>query len=186
MRLLIKGMVCNRCVYVLEQEFTTLGIDILDVKLGQVVIKKPKDFSDKMNAIQIMLRGYGFELMYDKNQKTIIKIKELVEKGISMQLETATPTKFTILIGNEMHKNYDTLSGLFSSVEGITLEKYIISRKIEKVKELLIYTDQSLSEIAYTLGYSSGAHLSHQLKKYTGFTSSYYKTIRRNKNGSYP
>ncbi|WP_291125139.1 helix-turn-helix domain-containing protein [Dysgonomonas sp. UBA7698] len=179
MTLLIKGMVCNRCMYVLEQEMTALGFEVLDIKLGQVVLKDTEDFSQKLGAIKTMLKSNGFELMYDKNQKTINKIKELVEKGIRMQLDSGTPTKFTTLISNKLHKNYDTLSALFSSVEGITLEKYIIHRKIEKVKDLLVHTEMSLTEIAHVLGYSSQAYLSNQLKKHTGFTSSYFKQVKQ-------
>ncbi len=172
-------MVCNRCMYVLEQEMTALGFEVLDIKLGQVVLKDTEDFSQKLGAIKTMLKSNGFELMYDKNQKTINKIKELVEKGIRMQLDSGTPTKFTTLISNKLHKNYDTLSALFSSVEGITLEKYIIHRKIEKVKDLLVHTEMSLTEIAHVLGYSSQAYLSNQLKKHTGFTSSYFKQVKQ-------
>ena len=172
-------MVCNRCMYVLEQEMTALGFEVLDIKLGQVVLKDTEDFSQKLGAIKTMLKSNGFELMYDKNQKTINKIKELVEKGIRMQLDSGTPTKFTTLISNKLHKNYDTLSALFSSAEGITLEKYIIHRKIEKVKELLADTEMSLTEIAHLLGYSSQAYLSNQLKKHTGFTSSYFRQVKQ-------
>ena len=85
-------MVCNRCMYVLEQEMTALGFEVLDIKLGQVVLKDTEDFSQKLGAIKTMLKSNGFELMYDKNQKTINKIKELVEKGIRMQLDSGTPT----------------------------------------------------------------------------------------------
>ena len=172
-------MVCNRCTYVLEQELTALGFEVLDIKLGQAIIKDTTDFSQKLGTIKTMLKGIGLELMYDKNQKTINRIKELVEKGITLQLQSGTPTKFTTLISGKLHKNYDTLSALFSSVEGITLEKYIIHRKIEKVKDLLVHTEMSLTEIAHVLGYSSQAYLSNQLKKHTGFTSSYFKQVKQ-------
>lgn len=105
----------------------------------------------------------------------------MVEKGVKMQLDSGTPTKFTTLISNKLHKNYDTLSALFSSEEGTTLEKYIIHRKIEKVKELLLDTEMSLTEIAHLFGYSSQAYLSNQLKKHTGFTSSYFKQVKQDK-----
>lgn len=181
MTLLIKGMVCNRCIYVLEQEFLNLGLEIIAIELGRVVIKDTANFSVNQEAIKSMLKKNGFELLFTKTEETVEKIKELVEIGIKMQLDNGKPTKFSTLISNKLTKNYDTLSALFSSVEGQTLEKYIILRKIEKIKELLVYTDQSMSEITHTLGYSSPAHLSNQLKKYTGFTSSYYKKIRFDK-----
>lgn len=178
MTLLIKGMVCNRCVYVLEREMTTLGFEVLDIMLGQVILKATDDLPQKMNTMELMLKGNGFELLYEKKQKIINGIKEYVEKGIDMQLASGVPTQFTALIADQLNKNYDTLSTLFSSTEGITLEKYIIFRKLEKVKHLLVYTEMSLTEIAYALGYSSQAYLSNQLKKYTGFTSSHFKQAK--------
>jgi len=178
MTLLIKGMVCNRCVYVLEREMTTLGFEVLDIMLGQVILKATDDLHQKMNTMELMLKGNGFELLYEKKQKIINGIKEYVEKGIDMQLASGVPTRFTALISDQLNKNYDTLSTLFSSTEGITLEKYIIFRKLEKVKHLLVYTEMSLTEIAYALGYSSQAYLSNQLKKYTGFTSSHFKQAK--------
>ena len=84
-------MVCNRCTYVLEQELTALGFEVLDIKLGQAIIKDTTDFSQKLGVIKTMLKGIGLELMYDKNQKTINRIKELVEKGITLQLQSGTP-----------------------------------------------------------------------------------------------
>jgi AraC family transcriptional regulator len=183
MTLLIKGMVCNRCIYVLEQEFAKLRLEVIDIELGQVEIKDTANLTTSLEEIKFMLKKNGFELLFNKTQETVEKIKELVEIGIKMQLDSANPTKFSLLISNKLTKNYDTLSALFSSAEGQTLEKYIIFRKIEKIKELLVYTDQSMSEITHTLGYSSPAHLSNQLKKYTGFTSSYYKRIRLDKLG---
>lgn len=155
-----------------------MGFEVLDVRLGQVVIKDTVDFQQKLETIKTMLKSIGLELIYDKNQKVINKMKEVVEVGIMLQLESGTATKFTTLISNKLHKNYDTLSALFSSLEGITLEKYIIHRKIEKVKQLLVDTEMSLTEIAYALGYSSQAYLSNQLKKHTGFTSSYFKQVK--------
>lgn len=181
MTLLIRGMVCDRCIYVIEQELSALGFEVLEIRLGQAVIKDTENLSQQLDVIKTMLKINGFELMFDKNQKTIYEIKELVEKGVKMQLDSGTPTKFTTLISNKLHKNYDTLSALFSSEEGTTLEKYIIHRKIEKVKELLLDTEMSLTEIAHLFGYSSQAYLSNQLKKHTGFTSSYFKQVKQDK-----
>ncbi|SHF72508.1 helix-turn-helix domain-containing protein [Chryseobacterium vrystaatense] len=181
MKLLIKGMVCNRCIFVLTQEFPKLGLELSEIRLGEVILKETDKTAIDEKVIRDMLKKNGFDLFYSRNQKTIDQIKETVEKGIQQQLFTGNPVKFSTLLSDELHKDYDSLSSLFSSSEGSTLEKFIISRKIEKVKELLVYTNQSMSEIAYALGYSSPAHLSNQLKKYTGFTSSYYKQIRLDK-----
>lgn len=181
MKLLIKGMVCNRCIFVLAQEFPKLGLELSEIRLGEVILKETDKTAIDKELIRAMLKKNGFDLFYSKNQKTIDQIKDTVEKGIQQQIYTGNPVKFSALLSDELHKDYDSLSSLFSSSEGCTLERFIISRKIEKVKELLVYTDQSMSEIALTLGYSSPAHLSNQLKKYTGFTSSYYKQIRLDK-----
>lgn len=180
MKLLIKGMVCDRCIYILSEELPKLGVEISDIRLGEVILKV-RDKILEEQVIIAMLQKYGFDLLQNKDQRIIAQIKDTVEKGIQKQLETGERVKFSTLIRDELRKDYDSLSALFSSSEGWTLEKFIISRKIEKVKELLFYTQHSLSEIAYSLGYSSPAHLSNQLKKYTGFTSSHYKKMKRNK-----
>ncbi len=181
MKLLIKGMVCDRCIYVLSQEFSKLGLEISDIRLGRVILKEREQIIIEEKVIIDMLQKNGFDLLFCKNQTIIDQIKSAVEKGISIQVDTGEPVKFSTFISNELHKDYDSLSSLFSSLEGYRLEQFIISRKIEKVKEFLVYTDQSLSDIAYALNYSSPSYLSNQLKKYTGFTSSYYKQRRRDK-----
>ncbi|AKH95052.1 helix-turn-helix transcriptional regulator [Elizabethkingia anophelis] len=181
MVLLIKGMVCFRCIYVLDHEISNLGYEILNIRLGRVVINSESNVTPDLMVIKSMLNKHGFELLYDKNEKIVEEIKIIVEDGIQQQFNQGIPVKFSLLISSILHKDYDSLSSLFSSLQGLTLEKYIIHRKIEKVKELLVYTNQSLSDIAYAMGYSSPSHLSNQLKKYTGFTSSYYKQIRRDK-----
>lgn len=178
MKLLIKGMVCDRCIYVLTEEFTKLGLEVVDIHLGEAVVKGP---TIDEALIRAMLQKNGFDLLYSKDEKIVEHIKSVVEKGIQRRVDTGESLKFSTLISKELHRDYDSLSALFSTVEGATLEKFIIAQKIEKVKEFLVYTDQSLSDIAYALGYSSPAYLSNQLKKYSGFTSSYYKQIRRDK-----
>lgn len=181
MKLLIKGMVCDRCIYVLKDEFLKLGLEVETIVLGEVVLKQGIDRIQE-RYIENMLHTNGFELLYNKEQKVIEQIKCIVEQSIQNRIDTAQAVKFSTLLSKELKKDYDALSSLFSSSEGYTLEKFIISKKIEKVKEFLVYTDLTLSEIAYTLGYSSSAYLSYQLKKYTGFTPSYYKQIKRDKN----
>lgn len=178
MILLIKGMVCDRCIYVLAEELPKLGLEIAGIRLGEVELKSQLIEED---IVRDMLQKNGFELLYNKDQKTIELIKRAVENGIQKRVNTGEAIKFSTLISEELSKDYDSLSALFSTIEGTTLEKFIIAKKIEKVKEFLVYTDQSLSDIAYALGYSSPAYLSNQLKKHTGFTSSYYKQIRRDK-----
>lgn len=115
-----------------------------------------------------------------KKNKRTEQIKQVVEKGIQMRLDTGAPVKFSALISRELDADYDTLNIMFQSMQGCTLETFIMTRTVEKVKELLVYTDQSLKSIAQALGFSV-VYLSGQLKDYTGFSASYYKQIRRQK-----
>jgi len=174
-KILIKGMVCNRCITVLTDEFSKLGLEISSINLGEVTLKAFDKMPFDEQTIKGVLQKNGFDLLYDKNQMIINQIKAIVERGIREQFETGTPVKFSKLIADKLHKDYDSLSALFSNTQGTTLEKFIISRKIGKVMEFLVYTE------AYTSGYNSVAHLSRQLKEHTGFGSSYYKKIRQDK-----
>jgi len=180
-KILIKGMVCNRCITVLSDELSNLGLQISSISLGEVVLKVFDKMPVDEQTIKVILQKNGFDLLYDKSEQIISQVKLVVEKGIQNQLETGDPIRFSRLISDELHKDYDSLSSLFSLSQGTTLEKFIISRKIEKVKEFLVYTDMSLTDIAYALGYSSVAYLSRQLKEHTGFRSSHYKKIRQDK-----
>lgn len=179
-KLLIKGMVCNRCITVLSDELLKLGLDISSINLGEVILKESNKPVDEQ-TLKVVLQKNGFDLLYDKNEQLISQIKLAVGRGINEQSETGEPVKFSKWISEELHRDYDALSAIFSITQGNTLEQYIIHKKIEEVKALLVYTDQSLTAIAYTLGYSSVAYLSRQLKKYTGFDFAYYKRIRKDK-----
>lgn len=180
-KLLIKGMVCNRCISVLTDELSKLGLQISSIRLGEVTLKAFDEASFDERILKEVLQKNGFDLLYDKNQQLINQIKLIVERAINEQIETGSPVKFSKLISDELFKDYDSLSSLFSLTQGNTLENFIISRKIEKVKEFLGYTDKSLTDIAYSFGYSSVAYLSRQLKEHTGFGFSYYKKIRQDK-----
>jgi len=180
-KLLIKGMVCNRCITVLSDELSKLGLDISSINLGEVVLKENSKTPVDEQVLKVVLQKNGFDLLYDKNEQLISQIKLAVERGINEQSETGNPVKFSKLISDELHRDYDSLSAIFSLTQGCTLEKYIILKKIEKVKGLLVYTDQSLTAIANALGYSSVAYLSRQLKQHTGFDFAYYKRIRQDK-----
>lgn len=180
-KLLIKGMVCNRCIAVLSEELAKLGLDISSINLGEVILKENRKDPVDEQSLVVVLQKNGFDLLYDKNEQLITQIKAVVERGIQEQAETGNTVKFSKLISDEFHKDYDSLSAIFSFTQGITLEKYIILKKIEKVKELLVYTNMSLTDIANTLGYSSVAYLSRQLKKHTGFDFAHYKKIMQHK-----
>ncbi|WP_342330590.1 AraC family transcriptional regulator [Pedobacter sp. FW305-3-2-15-E-R2A2] len=179
--LLIKGMVCNRCITVLSDELFKLGLDISSINLGEVILKESNKTPVDEQTLKVVLQKNGFDLLYDKNEQLVSQIKLAVERGINEQSETGEPVKFSKWISEELHKDYDSLSAIFSLTQGDTLEKYIIQKKIEEVKALLVYTDKSLTDIAHVLGYSSVAYLSRQLKKQTGFDFAYYKRIRQDK-----
>ncbi len=179
MQLYIKNMVCNRCILVVRQELDKLSIQYRDVALGEVEV------DDEINKEQIEqfrsnLETLGFELLDDSKQQVIEKIKNAIIKWVHYK-KGDKQYKFSAILSEKLHRDYSYLSNLFSEVEGITIEKYIINQKIEKVKELIIYDQLSLSEIAYKVGYSSVAHLSAQFKKVTGLTPSHFKQVGQNK-----
>lgn len=173
MNLYIKNMVCNRCRMVVRTELEKVGLQPLQVQLGEVELDE-KPTAEQMGKLKTALEALGFELIDDKKGRIIEKIKNVVIDLIHHSDEQ-TKLKYSEYIAGKLHQDYTYLSKLFSEVEGTTIEQYIIAQKIEKVKELLVYDELSLSEIAWRLGYSSVAHLSAQFKKVTGLTPSFYK-----------
>ena len=178
-RLQIKGMVCTRCIAILFEELSLIGLEITSIQLGEVFFKGELPSHVDEDTIQKSIQKYGFELLSDKKTVLVAAIKEWVKTGIDHQAETRNTIKFSDYLSRHLQKDYGFLSAVFSEVEGVTLEKYIITQRILKVKEQLIQTDKSLTEISDELGYSSVSHLSRQLKSYTGFDTNYYKNIRK-------
>lgn len=168
-------MVCNRCIMVVNQVFVQAGVHPSLVKLGVVDLAVAPSV-DQLNAINLQLSALGFEILDDQKKQLIEKIRTAIISLIQ-QGDLDEHHKFSDFLSAALHKDYSFLSKLFSEVEGITIEKYIILQKIEKVKELLAYDELSLGEIAFRLGYSSVAHLSTQFKKITGFTPSAFKKL---------
>lgn len=179
MHLYIKNMVCNRCILVVEQELEKLNIDSCRVALGEVETRSDIP-TEKLERLSHNLSALGFELLDDSKQQLIEKIKNIIIQQVHHSQEE-NHYKFSEILSASLHKDYSYLSNLFSDVEGITIEKFIINQKIEKVKELITYDELSLSEIAFQLGYSSVAHLSNQFKKVTGLTPSHFKKVGQNK-----
>ena len=172
-------MVCSRCILVVQQELKKLNIDNCKVTLGEVETGTELS-KEKIEQFGNNLASLGFELLDNSKQQIIEKIKNTVIKQVHYN-EEENNHNFSEILSKSLHKDYSYLSSLFSEVEGITIEKYIINQKIEKVKELIIYDELSLSEIAYQLGYSSVAHLSNQFKKVTGLTPSHFKQLGEKK-----
>lgn len=175
--LTIKNMVCNRCVRVVREELEKLGLDVRSVALGEAVIAPGRNAIDIGN-IKNALHASGFDIVDDRKAKIVEKIKNAIIRLIhhNENLEEFE-MNYSEYLAHEINADYHHISSLFSSIEGITIEKYIILQKIEKVKELLKYGELTLSEIAYQMGYSSVAHLSNQFKKITGLTPSSFKQM---------
>lgn len=177
MKLYIKHMVCPRCIKVVREELTKLGLDVRNVVLGEVEVSEDAQ-ELPMEKIRQVMRENGFELIEDKRVKTIESIKHAVLKLVQNDYEkNPIRLKDSEFIARGVGQDYRSLSTLFSSVEGITIEHYIILQRIERVKELLKYGDTTLSEIAYMMGYSSVAHVSNQFKKVTGMTPSEFRNL---------
>ncbi len=172
-------MVCNRCIMVVQNELDKLGLAAKNIKLGEVTLEREltKEERDKLEKTLVPL---GFEVIDDRKSRIIEKIKNIIIDLVHHQ-DNDAKTNLSDVLSNELHHDYNYLSSLFSEVEGTTVEKYFIAQKIEKVKELLVYDELSLSEIAIRLNYSSVAYLSNQFKKVTGLTPSHFKQIREDK-----
>lgn len=176
----IKNMVCNRCIKVVAEELTNLGLNIENIELGKVEIANLPE-SVTIEKIDTVLKENGFELIDDKKSRIIGQIKTIIIELVHHKREKAGHLNISDFISTEIGYDYSYLSNLFSSVEGTTIEKYIINQKIEKVKELLVYDELSLNEIAWKMGYSSVQHLSNQFKKTTGLSPSHFKKIKENR-----
>ena len=177
--LFIKNMVCNRCIMVVQQELVKLGLDVKNVALGEVTLAKEPTAQER-KQIESVLIPLGFEVIDDKKSRIIEKIKNIIIELVHRR-DNDTRTNLSELLSSELHHDYNYLSNLFSEVEGTTIEKYFIAQKIEKVKELLVYDELSLSEIAFRLNYSSVAYLSNQFKKVTGLTPSHFRQVGKDK-----
>lgn len=172
MKLYIKNMVCPRCIMAVSQILSEMGVEVVYIRLGEVILKEALDINQSL-ILKDKLEVIGFELLSDNQSQIVEKIKVLIIETINKQ--QGNHVVFSEVLSNGLNKEYSQLSKLFSSVESITIEQYIILQRIERAKELLTYGQLSLSEIAYMLGYSSVAHLSLQFKKITGLTPSQFK-----------
>jgi AraC-like DNA-binding protein len=176
MKLYIKNMVCIRCKMVVKDELTKLGLHYTSVELGEaevVEVLSPEQHDQFRDA----LVKSGLELMDDKKSVLIQKIKNVIVELIHYTDEPLT-VNFSVFLSTKLDYDYTYLANLFSEVQGITIEKFIITHKIERVKELLVYNELNLTEIAYLMHYSSVAHLSAQFKKITGLTPSHFRQLK--------
>lgn len=170
-------MVCQRCKMVVQTELEKLGLHPLVVELGAVRLAEDQLSPNQRDSVAGSLHAVGFELIDDRRSRLIEGIKSIVIQQVHHSSEPSRH-KFSELIASALHYDYPYLSRLFAEVEGITIEQFIILQKIERVKELLVYDELSLGQIALDMGYSSTAHLSAQFKKTTGFTPSQFKALQ--------
>lgn len=177
MKLLIQNMVSLRCKLLVKAELEKIGLPYQSIELGEVILQQPITSSQKIELTKA-LHKWGLEIMDDKNIIIIEKIKNIIVEMVHYSDEPPN-VKFSVFLSEKMHKDYHFLSELFSKHKGITIEHYIILHKIERIKELIMYDQLNLSEIAFKLHYSSAAHLSHQFKKVTGLTPSFFKSIQK-------
>jgi YesN/AraC family two-component response regulator len=179
MHLYIKNMVCNRCITAVKAELTNAGHNVLSVALGEAEIAGEPS-PGQLQQLDQSLRKIGFELIGDRKSRIIEQIKNEIIYIVHHSGEVLT-TNLSLWLADKLHYDYTYLSNLFSDVEGTTIEKYYIAQRIEKVKELLVYDELTLSQIADAMGYSSTAYLSSQFKKITGLTPTFYKSVKETK-----
>jgi AraC family transcriptional regulator len=176
MELYIKNMVCPRCISAVKGAFENLNIAIEKIELGQVTSSKTLGTS-QLKLVRQGLEKLGFELMDDKRKQLVEQIKSIIVLNVHHKNDEAPKKNLSDILHEELGYDYKYLSSLFSEMTGTTIEKFQINHKIERVKELILYDELSLKEIAYRLGYSSEAYLSNQFKKVTGYSPTNFKQV---------
>lgn len=169
-------MVSLRCKMLVKAEMEKLNIAYKYVELGEAELEESIS-NEQQQELKAVLAKSGLELMDDKKAMLVEKIKMVIIEMVHYADEFPE-TNFSDFLSEKLNHNYTYLSNLFSEVKGTTIEHYIILHKIEKVKELIIYDELNLTEIAYKMNYSSVAHLSNQFKKITGLTPSFFKRMK--------
>ena len=176
MKLFIKYMVSTRCKMVVKEELKKIGLHFIFVDLGEIEIME--DISDEKRALlRKGLLDSGLELMDDKKAILIERIKNVIIEMVHYSDEMPK-VNYSDYISEKLNHDYNYLSNIFSEVKGITIQQFIITHKIERAKELLLYDEYNLTEISYILNYSSVAHLSSQFKKVTGLSPSHFKKMK--------
>lgn len=176
MKLFIKYRVSTRCKKVVKEELKKIGLHFIIVDLGEIEIMENIS-EDKRALLRKGLANSGLELMDDKKAILIEKIKNVIIEMVHYS-EEMPKVNYSDYISEKLHHDYTYLSNIFSEVKGMTIQQFIITHKIERAKELLLYDEYNLTEISYKLNYSSVAHLSNQFKKVTGLTPSHFKKLK--------
>jgi len=176
MKIHIRNMVCDRCRFAIRNILDGLNLEAVSVQLGEVDFGEIEIDARTLALFRNEIEEVGFELITDSKNKIVEELKKLIIAFVKQ--ESAEKVKLSEFLTNRFHHDYRYLSKLFSSAEGVSIEQFLISQKIEKTKELLAYDELTLTEISYRLGYSSVAHLSRQFKKVTGLTPTNFKQTR--------
>lgn len=171
-------MVCSHCAEVLEEKLKQADFKVRKIELGELTLEKAPDEEEYLRLIDVV-RDNGFELIDDQGSRIVEQIKQLIIKLI--RSGETLDGNLSDYLTDHIHRDYQQLSRLFSSVEGKSIERYFILQKIERAKELIVYGELTLGEIAYELGYSSQQHFSRQFKKETGLSPSHFKEVKENK-----
>lgn len=182
MKIYIRNMVCDRCKMAVKAELIKAGLVPAQIELGEVTLQQVPE-AGQLTQLREGLKALGFELIDDNKSRIIEQIKTTIIDLVHYR-PGAQVFKLSVVLANKLNHEYTYLSNLFSSVEGQTIEKYYILQKIERVKELLVYNELTLSQIAYKTGYSSVAHLSAQFKQVTGLTTSAFKALNNHNRAS--
>lgn len=179
MKLLIKYMVSNRCKIAVKEVLNELGLHFIIVDLGEVEIMESLS-EEQREHLRDALKCFGFELLDDKKSILIEKVKNII---IEMVHHSNEPFKTNVsdYMSQRLNYDYTYLANLFSEVQGMTIQQFMIFHKIERIKELIMYDELNISEIAFKMNYSSVAHLSNQFKKATGLAPSHFKKLKSRK-----
>jgi len=175
-KIYIKGMVCQRCISIVKEELDKLGLHPDKISLGEITFSATTRDPD-IFTLEEKIKPLGFTLLEDKKVKLVKEVKQLVAEVYSGDYDFPLRFRFSDLAAERMKRDYDTISTTFSISENTTLEKYIIDCRVEKIKEFLVYTNDTLADISFKLGFSSVAHLSRQFKQQTGMNPSHFKQL---------
>ena len=176
MKLYIKNMVCIRCKMVVKSELENLGLEYISVDLGEANLSD-NITEEQKKKLDVSLRKSGLELLDDKKSMLVEKIKIIIIELVHYR-EEQLRVNLSDYLSEKLNYDYTYLANLFSETQGTTIEKFMINHKIERVKELLVYDELNLKEIAFKIHYSSVAHLSSQFKRITGLTPSQFKQLK--------
>jgi len=176
MKLYIKYMVSNHCKIVVKEELKKLGLHFIFVDLGEVEVME-NIAPEQREQLRLALLDIGFELMDNKRAVLVERIKNVIIDMVHYSDEVIK-TNFSDYLSEKLNHDYTYLANLFSEVQGTTIEKFIINHKVERIKELIIYGELNISEIAWKMNYSSVAHMSNQFKKVTGLTPTHFKQLK--------